>query len=408
MKKLFQTICLLGMTLAAPLSLAQSANGISNTSCSQASSTLVCTTTTTVNLPSGTNLTGMTLPQSAGVSGPGCTGLSASPSTVSSGVATAVLLSVNGCPTTNSYTYTWAAPVASATGSSTTHAVTLSTNNPSQNYSVTVCLASNANACATYSATVNVQSTVVIPSLSGCAINPPSASVAVGGTTSLSATCFAGTGVGSGVIYQWYRNNVAIGGAASSTYNVTATDTAAAGSSTYAVQIANGAPSSVVVSAVVTANASGGGGPDLCPNDPIRVVINASEAYRRFYTSDYVGNFVAGQNFVVALDVTGGDTTVGRQLATAGFADFGATRGGRYATVSRTKCDYTDNAQWISSNFFGTKTPANGAAASVGLNGETRYADIILTTGRWYINIQNVVGSCPSNVSCHAVVQWSN
>jgi hypothetical protein len=143
MKKLFWTICLLGIALTAPVSYAQSANGISSTSCSQASNTLVCTTTTTVNLPSGTNLTGMTLPQSSGVSGPGCTGLSASPSTVLSGVPTAVLLTVNGCPTTNSYTYTWAAPVATATGSSTTHAVTLSTNNPSQGYSVTVCLASN-------------------------------------------------------------------------------------------------------------------------------------------------------------------------------------------------------------------------------------------------------------------------
>ena len=407
MKQLFRIICLAGLALAAPLAIAQSAstNGISNTSCSQTSNTLVCTTTTTVTLPSGTNLTGMTLPTSGGVNGPGCSGLGASPSTVPSGVTTAVLLSVSGCPTSNTYTYTWGAPVASATGASTTHAVNLTSANPTQNYSVTVCLASNSTACATYSAAVNVQSAVVIPALNGCAVTPAASNVSIGGTTSLAASCSAGTGSGSNVAYQWSKGTVAISGATSSTYNVTASDTAAAGAVTYSAQISNGAPSSAVVSATVTAAAAVA---DNCPSTPVRVVINASEAYRRFYTSDLVSSFTAGQDFVVALDVTDADTTVGRQLATAGFADFGAVRGGRYATVSRTKCDYSDNAQWISGNFLGIKTPANGASASTGLNGETRYTDVKLTTGRWYINIQNVVGQCPSNQSCHAVVQWSN
>ncbi len=145
---------------------------------------------------------------------------------------------------------------------------------------------------------------------------------------------------------------------------------------------------------------------DNCPGEPVRVVVKASEKYNRFYSDTYVQNFMTGNNFVIALDVTDADTTVGLPLATFGFADFRATRGGRYATISRTKCDYTNNAQWVSANFYGTKTPANTVSASVGINGDSRPSDIKLTTGRWYINIQNV--QCPANVSCHAVIQWSS
>ena len=405
MNKLMRTICLLGIVFAAPLASAQSASGVSNTNCSQSSNTLVCTTITSVTLPSGVNLSGMTLPQGSVPSGPGCTSLTASPAIIPADVATAVLLTVNGCPTSASYTYTWGAPVASATGASTTHAVTLSAGNPSQAYSVTVCLASNANSCATYSTSVNVQSTVVVPALSGCIVTPSSSSISVGGTTSLFASCLSGTGSGSNVTYQWLKNNVTIIGATSAAYNVTANDTASSGTVTYSVLVSNSAPSSLVASATVTASSASA---DNCPASPVRVAINASEAFRRFYTYEIVGSFTAGENFVVQIDVTSANTTIGRQLAGIAFSDAGSSRGGRYVTVSQTKCDYSDNAQWISSNFLGTKTPANGASASVGIAGETRYSDIKLTPGRWYLNIQNAQGYCLPGVSCHAVVQWAN
>ena len=409
MNKLIRIICLTGVVFAAQWANAQTAStsGVSNTSCNQSSNTLVCTTTTTVTLPSGTNLSGMALTQSSAPIGPGCNSLVASPNSVPAGVTTAILLTVNGCPTSDSYNYKWGTPVSSATGVSTTHALNLSAANPSQAYSVTVCSASNSNSCANYTASVNVQSSV--PALSGCAVTPANTTVTVGGTTSLSASCSNGTGSGSGASYQWLKNNATIAGANSAVYNVSSSDTSVSGTTTFSVQVSNSAPSSLIASATVTiAPAPPPLAADNCPSSPVRVVINASEGYRRFYTYDVVTNFTANDNFVVALDVAAGDTTAGRQLAGISFSDAGSNRGGRYVTVSQTKCDYSDNAQWISSNFLGTKTPANGAGATVSMAESQRYADIKLTPGRWYINIQNVLGYCGSNSSCHAVVQWAN
>jgi hypothetical protein len=406
MKALFSALGAITALLLASQTTAQtaSANGNSGTSCTQTGTSLVCTTTTTLTLPAGTNLAGMTLPQSS-ATGPACTSLSAAPSLLDDSVATPVTLTVNGCPTSGTYTYSWGAPITSVNAPSTTYTATLSANTPSKSLSVQVCFANNPTACNTYTTTIDVRAP--IPALAGCSVSPATSSVAVGSTPALTVTCSAGTGAGSGVSYQWSKNGNAIPGAIAATYTLAAaTDTAAAGNSTYSVQVSNVKPSSASASSTVTVT------PsvivlDGCPGTSPKLTILASETYKKIYTSDY-GSFAANTDFVIAFNVAAGDSTAGRFLATLGFVDFGASRGGRLVTFSKNKCDYTDDAQWVSPNYFGTKTPVNAGTASVVLGPDTRSADVRLTPGTWYLNMRNVVGFCPSNVSCHAAVEWAN
>ncbi len=411
MKRVLSLICVLGIYSLIGTSAAQtpSAAGKSDTTCTQTDAlTLVCSTTTRLTLPAGVSLANMTLPAGT-AAGPACTSLTASPSSqIAASTPTTISLSVNGCPTSSAYTYSWAAPVSSSTtGATASNTVTLSNSVPTQSYSVTVCFAANPGACSTYTATVSVVPSVVIPSLAGCAVTPASTSVVVGGTTSLSVACSAGTAAGSGVSYQWYRGASAVG-ANSSTYSVSAADTASAGNLTFRVDIANSAPSTQSASATVTVTPPVSNVVDYCPSSPVRLVFNASEPYRKIYTSDF-GSTPPGGYFVVAVDVTASDSTVGRYLAEVGYSDFGATRSGRYVTLSKSKCDFTDAAQWLSVNVGGVKLADNAGGGTVAMGAESRAANAKLTPGRWYLNFQNAPGACPSYVSsCDTVIGWAN
>ncbi len=413
MTTIFRAACVLGAFVIAQSTWAQSAStsGTSATTCTQTGATLVCTTVTTVALPSGTNLSGMAINGST-PNTPACTSLTASPSVIPAGVNTAILLTVNGCPTSSTYTYTWASPVQAATASSTTHALTLGASSSPQPYSVQVCFASAPTSCTTYSASVSVQPSVTIPSLSGCLVTPATTSITVGGAATLNATCAAGTGAGSNVAYQWLRNGNAISGATGASYSLSASDTAAVGTASYLVQITNGAASgnNASASATVTTTAVVVGPTDYCPSTPVRATIAGTSVFQRVWTADITSSFPAGATFVIAVNINDSATTVGRYLAALNYSDAGSERGGRYVTFSRSKCDFTDNAQWVSPNFQGIKTALNSGSASISIGAsDTRSADIKLNSnGVWYLNIQNVIGQCPANSSCHSVIDWAN
>ena len=388
---------------------AQSASGNSATDCRQSGNQLICTTTTTVNLPSGTNLTGMSI-QNPTQQTPACTHtMDVSPTSVTYGVPTNVTFSLRGCPTTG-YTYRLSSPLNSTTSTAQT-VVTLSANQPSFMASATVCQAAAPTQCQTLINTVTGVPPALPQALSVCTISPAAPSVSAGGSVNLSASCTTGTGQGSGATYQWTRNGVNIPGATSASYSVSATETATPGTFTYGVSIQNSAPSwqTAAVALVVTPNGNTTNpSTDACPAYPVRAVVKASDPYVKIYTSRVVQTLGDGDNFVVQIDVDANDTTVGGPLAGISFSDFGANRGGRWATLSRNKCDYSDNgAQWITSNFLGEKYPNNAGSASVAVNSPTQQAQVRMTTGTWYLNIQNVPGTCPAGQSCHAVIQWS-
>jgi hypothetical protein len=203
----------------------------------------------------------------------------------------------------------------------------------------------------------------------------------------------------------WTRNGTQVGTGQS--YQLTANDTATTGVYTFAVAVTNNAPSNASASSSVTVTSSSSS-TDYCPNSPVRATINASSPYARVDSSDLVGSFTAGENFVVKLNVSSADSTIGRQAVLMSFSDSGANRGGRYVTISQSKCDYTSGAKWVTAYNNGQPTPQNAASKTLSLNDASTAAQLRLTTGTWYINVQNVVGSCPSNVSCHVFMDWAN
>ena len=409
MKRVLRFVCAIGLIVVAESAMSQtpSTSGKSDTTCVQSDAlTLLCTSVTKLTLPAGLNLANMSLP--AGTSaGPACTGLSATPtSQIPANTPTTISLSVNGCPTSSAYTYSWAAPVSSATGSVTTSTVTLSATATSQSYSVSVCFAANPSACSTYTATVFVAAPV--PALAGCSASAASASVTTGATNTLTATCSSGTASGSGATYQWYRNSVLIVGATGATYFVPGSETAAVGNLTYTVQISNSTPSNASASTTFAVTTPSASVTDYCPSSPVRFTFNASQSYLKIYSPDY-GSTPPGGNFVVAINVTAADTTVGRYLAEIGYSDFGATRSGRYVTLSKSKCDYTDSAKWISVNVGGVKLADNAGGGTVAMGSDSRSANALITPGLWYLNVQNAPGACPPYVSsCDVVIGWAN
>ena len=400
---------------SSPHASAQTSAGTMPYTCSQTGSQIICNIQAIIGVPTGSSLvpgagqTQINVSATGAVSNPPiCTALVSSLASVPVGGITPVTFTLSGCVAPALYTFKWAAPVASATGLTAVHSPNLSSSAPSQTYTVTVCLASNATACSSYSAAVTSQS-VGIAALNPCIVVASPTSISIGGTALLSVNCLSGLSAGSGATYLWSRNG-ANTGITSATYTVAGSDSATTGTSTYSVVIANQAPS--VASASTTVVVTGAAVPpsptDSCASTPVRVNINASEPYRKIYTSDITPNFRAGEDFVVQFDVAPSDTTDNRFLASIEFADFGATRGGRFATFSQSKCDYSATAQWVTPYYFGTKVAVNAGRATVVIGSDPRAGEIRLTPGRWYLNVQNAIGSCPPGISCHAVIEWAN
>lgn len=410
MKRVLRVVVALGLMIVAQASMSQtSTSGKSDTTCTQSDPlTLTCTTVTKLTLPSGVNLANMSLPVGT-AAGPACTGLTATPSSqIPANTPTTISLSVTGCPTSSAYIYSWGAPVSAATGPTTSHSLTLSASAPSQAYSLSICFASNPGACSTYSATVFVAAPV--PALAGCTASAASPSITQGGTNTLTASCSSGTAASANPTYQWYRGLIVIPGATGASYFVPASETATVGTLTYSVQIKNDAPSTTspnpTTNFAVTAPVAGV--TDYCPSSPVRLAFNASEPFRNISSSQYAKT-PPGGFFVVAIDVTATDSTVGRYLAEIQYSDLNSPPSGRYVTLSKSKCDFTEAAQWISINVGGVKNADNAGGGTISMGGESRPSTAKLTVGRWYLNFQNAPGTCPSYVStCDAVINWLN
>ena len=169
-------------------------------------------------------------------------------------------------------------------------------------------------------------------------------------------------------------------------------------------------------------------GVDLCPSIPVHYNMNASAQHIRMCSGNYayldVGIalnspsspvMMAGSHMIIKLNDAAGDTTFGRFPVGFEYSDVGPTRGGRHVTISKTKCDYSANAIWISpSPFLSSRFEfgANSGAVSLLIN-ESKAVDPgtneqKIDTGTWYINIQDPPGSCPVGISCDVVTEWSN
>lgn len=377
---------------------AQTATGASPYTCTQVGTQVSCNFQATIVVPPSNVLqagpnqsqivfgTGNTTPT---VGAPTCAGLIPSLASVSGGGNTPVTLSLSGCIAPATYIYQWAAPVATATGTTAVHSPALSASTPSQTYSVNVCAGANTSVCSRYSATVTLAN-FGIAQLSGCQILATTSSVPAGGSATLSASCASGAGSGSGASYLWLKNGVSTG-VTSSTYNVTGADAATTGAIVYTVQIANAAPSAANASATINVIASAS-----CSNSAlVNSVIDVNAGYKQVSSNNLFGT---GNVYVVRLDVSASATTVGGLTALLSHAEgIGSERAFRTLVLSPCAGDFTSAAAVVlSANSVGTTIDLTINDPGRGFPN--------LTTGIWYVNIKNT--ACTPNTRCDTFIDW--
>ena len=394
LKQLTIAALLTAVTIHASGTSAQTASGTAPASCTQNGQTLTCVTTTTYNLPTGLNLQGQTTGSSFALSSDALTptapsGCAVAPASLSVALGATPSLSVACRAGSGSYTYQWTKNGTNIIGAtSQAYTLTAGIDTPAANtatYSVLVVNSLGSNLASAATVAVSSQ-TAAAPG--SCSVTPASASVNVGGSQTLSASCATGTAPFS---FAWYKNNALIGGANSSTYTLTSSDTASPGSQTYRVDIANsagnsGANGTVNVNAASAACTSSGSA---------HASIDVNVGYKQVGSSNLFGT---GNTYIIRLDVGANSTTAGGLTALISHTEGVASqRAPRNISLSPCAGDFTSSAAVM------LATNSGGSTAEISINDLGRGVPNV-TTGTWYVNIKNA--ACSPSARCDVLVDW--
>jgi hypothetical protein len=372
---------------------AQTASGTSPAACTQNGQTVTCTTTTTFNLPSGTNLQAQTggnaFTLATGIVTPVApSGCAVTPASQSATIGSAPTLSVACSTGSGNYTFQWSKNGTNISGA-TSQAYTLSPNTDtstanSSSYGVVV--SNSVGSVSATPATVNV-STQSVAAPSSCSVTPASPSVPVGSSQTLSASCAVGT---SPFNYAWYKGGTQIVGAISSSYTLTSADTASAGSQTYRVDISNASGASSASSTVNISPVS-----SCSNNGSANSVIDVNVGYKQVGSSNLFGT---ANTYIVRLDVGASSTTVGGLTALLSHTEgVGSQRAFRTVSLSPCAGDFTSSAAVLLS------TNSVGSTTDLSINDPGRGVPN-LTTGTWYVNVKNT--ACTANTRCDVLIDW--
>lgn len=392
LKQLMGAALVAALTIHASMVTAQAATGSSATTCTQSGSTVTCTTSTSFNLPADVNLQNQTggsaFTLAAGVVTPvALSGCTVTPANQTVNIGASPSLSVS-CLTGSATAYQWLKN-GSTVGGATGQTYTLSPNTDtatvnSAYYQVQV--TNSVNSILSAQATINVTSVAVVAP-SSCSISPPSISVSVGGSTTLNATCGAGSAPFG---YAWYKNNAPISGATSSSYTVSASDTSTAGAQTYRVDITNSGGSSSA-SSTVTANPAAA----CSSSGSFNSTIDANSGYTQVGSGNLFGT---ANTYTIRIVVGASSSTVGGWAVLLSHTE-GVASQRAFRTVVLSPCsgDFSSSAAVVLSN------NAIGGSSELALNDPGRGVPN-LTTGTWYINIKNTY--CTANTRCDVLVDW--
>lgn len=373
--KLVATALGLAAALAANPAAAQSASASIPANCTQNGTTVTCTTTTTFTIPTTVNLVSQTsgsgFSYTTGTSNIVCSGLSASPSSVSA-VSSNVLLTAN-C--TGSYAYFWnqsTVPTSSATTNVTTPSSTASY---PVSYRVDVCPAGSTTtsaSCVTYTTQVSYSASVAAPS--GCSITPASPTLAAGISQQFAVSC---TGGGPIATYSWTKNSTPFGSAST----ITDTPFPVGGNTAnvvYAVTVGN-TGGSVTVSTTATLQSTV---TNYCTRAYPDVIVPDSSV-AGYYDIPMIG----ADTYTIKLTISDSQNTTGAAvLPSFGIIESpSANIAFKHATISKNPCDFTGTAQTI---MYWEQT----GGRLVTLNDPNRVGSGFarLTTGVWYVNIKNL------------------
>lgn len=170
---------------------------------------------------------------------------------------------------------------------------------------------------------------------------------------------------------------------------------------------------------------------DYCEGNAVNYTLNSNDTYKKFVTQDYKPNWGNNDSFVVKINVRSTDTTKGGQLVIMNYSDSLASRAFARVAVSKAKCNFGSNAQWLGMPIGwqpsaadiarytyadGTKPTkylgSNSGSATFSIN-DSRPGVFNLTTGTWYVTFQ-YLDNCADrnmanpnrNTTCHKVVEW--
>lgn len=373
-----------------PSSHAQTSTGQTGTTCSQSGLEMTCTTVVKYTMPSGVALQSGAVGAgnfvlNATTGGPGCGPITASPTTVTSGVATAIALTITGC--VSGTTYAWQSPAVQGQPANTAShtSLTLTGNSATQTYSVEACAPSGVNPCQTYTTTVGV--TQAIPALSSCAVTPSAPTIDTSGSTTLSVSCATGAGVGSGVTWQWRKDGQNVAGANSATHTVLGS--IGQGTYSYTVALTNNAPSTLTSTAsTVTVT------PPITSSCPPGVAvpsrtITAGDGYSTWYSTGHPGN----TPYVVAIDVPATASSLPDTQAVINFSPKSGP-GAREYTISRSPCDFAVPVPSYGYNAVNLSYDSNILPSPHGY---------YLAPGRWYLNLRST--ACSATTTCSMNMQ---
>ena len=393
LKQFSSAVLLAAISIYSSGANAQSASASTPAVCTQSGQTVMCTTTTTFNLPSGSNLQsqggGTSFTLAGGVVTPAApSGCAVTPASQSATVGSAPTLNVTCSVGSGGYTFQWSKNGSNISGAtSQTYTLSPTIDTPAVNSaSYGVVVSNNLGSVSATPATVTVSiQTAVAPT--ACSVTPSIANVSVGASQTLSASCAVGT---LPFNYAWYKDGAPIVGATSSTYTLTTGDTVASGSQTYRVDISNSAG---VASANGKVNVNA---VSACSNSgSANSAIDVNLVYKQVDTTNLFGT---GTIHIVRLDVGAASSTVGQMTALFSHTEgIGSQRAFRTLSLSPCAGDFTSSAAVLFS------VNSVGSSTEFSINDPGRGVPN-LTTGTWYINIKNT--ACTANTRCDAHLDW--
>jgi hypothetical protein len=364
---------------------AQTATASTNITCVQSGASMTCTQQPVVfTLPANVNLANQTSGSSITLTG-GTTGpvapasCAVSPANPTVAIGGSVTLTVSCQVGSGGYTYAWTKAgnaIGGATGASYALNTTTDTGTTgTTSYSVTV-----TNTAGTSGASANVTVQAATPP-SGCSISASATSVLTGATPTLSVSCTGGT---APFTYQWTKAGNAISNATNQSYTLSGTsDTAAAGTTLYAVNVTNtSGTASPNIQITVTANPQ-----TTCPSGTLYYVMSSANSSYIDTNGQYGTTPVS-----ITMDVASNNSTTGlTNLPKLWFYESPSyPESYKEVTISSSPCNFT-NPEYVVS----AADAFNQGGWKFLLFNDSRLATYPrLNTGRWYINVRNVEGAC--------------
>lgn len=170
---------------------------------------------------------------------------------------------------------------------------------------------------------------------------------------------------------------------------------------------------------------------DYCEGNAVNYTLNSNDTYKTFVTQDYKPNWGNNDSFILKINVRSTDTTKGGQLVVMNYSDSLASRAFVRASISKAKCNFGANTQWLGMPIGwqpssadiarytyadGTKPTkylgSNSGTATFSIN-DSRPGVFNLTTGTWYVTFQYLDNCADRNISnpnrnttCHKFVEW--